>query len=31
MKYLDEFQDPELARRLFAEIDAAATQRWAIM
>lgn len=31
MKYLDEFQDPELARKLFAEIDAIATQRWAIM
>ncbi len=31
MKYLDEFQDPVLAARLLAEIDAAATRPWAIM
>jgi hydrogenase expression/formation protein HypD len=31
VKYLDEFRDPELARRLFDEIDAAATRPWAIM
>jgi len=28
MKYLDEFQDPELARLLFAEIGAAVTRPW---
>lgn len=31
MKYLDEFRDPVLARQLFAEIKANATQKWAIM
>jgi len=31
MKYLDEFNDPELARRLFSEIDATVTKPWAIM
>lgn len=31
MKYLEEFRDPELARKLFAEIDAATTRSWALM
>ncbi len=31
MKYLDEFHDPELAARLFGEIERATTQPWAIM
>ncbi len=31
MKYLDEFHDPALAERLFAEIRAAVTRHWAIM
>jgi hydrogenase expression/formation protein HypD len=31
MKYLDEFSDPDLARRLLDQIHATATQRWAIM
>ncbi|MEZ5257945.1 MAG: hydrogenase formation protein HypD, partial [Ilumatobacteraceae bacterium] len=31
MKYLDEFNDPELARRLFDEIARVTTRRWAIM
>ena len=31
MKYLDEFRDPALAGRLFAEIDAAVTRPWALM
>ena len=31
MKYLDEFADPDLARRLFDEIAAKVTQPWAIM
>jgi len=31
VKYLDEFQDPVLAGRLFAEIDAAVTRPWALM
>ena len=31
MKYLDEFHDPALARRLFDEIAATTTQPWAIM
>ncbi len=31
MKYLDEFNDPALAAKLFAEIERAATRRWAIM
>ncbi|MBW7882325.1 MAG: hydrogenase formation protein HypD [Caldilineaceae bacterium] len=31
MKYLDEFRDPELARRLFDEIHRLTTRPWAIM
>ncbi|MEV5408760.1 hydrogenase formation protein HypD [Thermopolyspora sp. NPDC052614] len=31
MKYLDEYRDPVLARRLVAEIQAAATRPWSIM
>jgi hydrogenase expression/formation protein HypD len=31
VKYLDEFNDPELARNLFDEIGRTVTQRWAIM
>lgn len=31
MKYLDEFRDPEIARRMFDEIRAATTRPWAIM
>lgn len=31
MKYLDEFRDPELARRLFEDIRRIVTRRWAIM
>ncbi len=31
MKYLDEFQDPELARRLLGEIRATVTRPWALM
>ena len=31
MKYLDEFHDPDLAAGLFAEIERAVTQPWAIM
>ncbi len=31
MKYLDEFSDPELARKLVDQIKAATSQRWAIM
>jgi len=31
MKYLDEYRDPVLARRLVAEIRAAATRPWSIM
>lgn len=31
MKYLDEFKDPELARKLFDEIARTATKPWAIM
>ncbi len=31
MKYLDEFRNPELAERLFAEIRAITTRPWAIM
>ncbi|MEM9607211.1 MAG: hydrogenase formation protein HypD [Actinomycetota bacterium] len=31
MKYLDEFADPDLARRLFDEIAATVTRPWAIM
>jgi hydrogenase expression/formation protein HypD len=31
MRYLDEYRDPVLARRLLAELRAVATQPWAIM
>ncbi len=31
MKYLEEFSNPDLARRLIDQIHAAATRRWAIM
>ncbi|MEU2877841.1 hydrogenase formation protein HypD [Streptomyces sp. NPDC007070] len=31
MKYIDEFNDPELARRLLDEIHATATRPWALM
>lgn len=31
MKYLDEFSNPELARRLIDQITSAATRRWSIM
>ena len=31
MKYMDEFRDPELARRLFDEIESITTKNWAIM
>lgn len=31
MKYLDEFQDPELAKRLLDDIHATATRPWAMM
>ncbi len=31
MKYLDEFSDPDLARRLLGQIHAATTRPWAIM
>ncbi|MFJ1705634.1 hydrogenase formation protein HypD [Kitasatospora sp. NPDC088346] len=31
MKYLEEFQDPELARRLLADIRATVTRPWALM
>ena len=31
MKYLEEFQDPELAKRLLEDIHATATQPWAMM
>src|SRR5512147_1655252 len=31
MKYIDEFNDPELARRLLDEIRATATRPWALM
>ena len=31
MKYLDEFSNPDLARKLLDQIQAATTQRWAIM
>ncbi len=31
MKYLDEFRDPDLARRLLDEIDVITTRPWAIM
>lgn len=31
MKYLDEYRDPVLARKLLAELRATATKPWAIM
>jgi hydrogenase expression/formation protein HypD len=31
MKYLEEFSDPDLARRLVDQIKSAVTQRWALM
>ncbi len=31
MKYLDEYRDPELARKLFDEIDRVTTQPWVLM
>jgi hydrogenase expression/formation protein HypD len=31
MKYLDEFRNPEIAQRLFAELHAITTRPWAIM
>ncbi|MGA9597332.1 MAG: hydrogenase formation protein HypD [Acidimicrobiia bacterium] len=31
MKYLDEYRDPALARKLFDEIDRLATQHWVLM
>ncbi|TVL93372.1 hydrogenase formation protein HypD [Streptomyces sp. SAJ15] len=31
MRYIDEFHDPELARRLLAEIHATTTRPWALM
>ena len=31
MKYLDEFNDPELAKRLLDDIHATVTQPWALM
>ncbi len=31
MKYLDEFSDPDIARRLLSEIHAATSESWAIM
>ncbi|MCP3994608.1 MAG: hydrogenase formation protein HypD [bacterium] len=31
MKYLDEYRDPELARKLFDEIDRITTQHWVLM
>ncbi len=31
MKYLDEYRDPELARKLFDEIDRITTQPWVMM
>jgi hydrogenase expression/formation protein HypD len=31
MKYLDEFSNPDLAKRLLDDIHAATTQRWALM
>ncbi|HQU86907.1 MAG TPA: hydrogenase formation protein HypD, partial [Pyrinomonadaceae bacterium] len=31
MKYQQEFRDPELAKKLFDEIDAITTRKWAIM
>ena len=31
MRYLEEFRDPELARKLLEEIESITTQKWAIM
>lgn len=31
MKYLEEFRDPELAQKLFTQIDQLATQKWVMM
>ena len=31
MRYLDEYRDPELARKLFDEIESIATQPWVMM
>jgi hydrogenase expression/formation protein HypD len=31
VKYLDEFRDPALARRLLAQIESATTRPWALM
>src|SRR4051812_8740164 len=31
MKYQQEFRDPELAKKLFREIDSITTRKWAIM
>ncbi|MDX6317070.1 MAG: hydrogenase expression/formation protein HypD, partial [Nocardioidaceae bacterium] len=31
MKYLEEFSNPDLAKRLFDQIHSTATKRWAIM
>jgi hydrogenase expression/formation protein HypD len=31
VKYLDEYRDPELARKLFAEIDRITTRQWVLM
>ena len=31
MKYLDEYRDPELARKLFDEIDRITTRHWVLM
>ena len=31
VKYIDEFQDPELARRLLDDIHATVTRPWALM
>ena len=31
MKYLDEYRDPELAGRLFDEIDRITTRPWVLM
>ena len=31
MKYLDEYRDPELAKKLFAEIDRITTRQWVLM
>ncbi len=31
MKYIDEFQDPDLARRLLDDIHSTVTRPWALM